>query len=410
MKILIADDCSTRYKNLIGILEELGIPSKSICFTTCSDDAQTKLESSYYDLLILDILIPHRIYDEDTSHQNSLDILYRINNDESINKPGKVIGITADLNAAGAARELFSQSTWSIINYSQTDTEWQKKIVNCIKYIKQQNEAKSTIDCSSSHTDIAIICALEDPEFNSIMALPWNWSASRPIHDCVFVRDGWFYSNQRKITVSATFASRMGMISTALRSHTVIEKLRPSIIAMTGICAGVKEKVAIGDVLFADPAWDFQCGKWIKPDNSDRKFQIAPHQIPASHSIRSHFEILRSNSDFLKEVSNGFEQKGEFATSLKVGPVASGSAVLADGETINEIKDQQRELIGVEMEIYGLYAAAYASSPPPKFFALKGVCDYADPDKIDKSQRYAAYASARVLQKLFEEYGYRLIG
>jgi hypothetical protein len=58
------------------------------------------------------------------------------------------------------------------------------------------------------------------------------------------------------------------------------------------------------------------------------------------------------------------------------------------------------------MEIYGLYAAAHAAaSSQPLCFALKAVCDLADSEKEDGQRRYAAYASARVLQMLVERFG-----
>jgi len=61
------------------------------------------------------------------------------------------------------------------------------------------------------------------------------------------------------------------------------------------------------------------------------------------------------------------------------------------------------------MEIYGLYAAAHgASYPQPTFLALKGVCDFADPEKADGYQEYAAYSSAQVLRLLLERYVDRL--
>ncbi|MNE96515.1 hypothetical protein D3C80_1947250 [compost metagenome] len=63
------------------------------------------------------------------------------------------------------------------------------------------------------------------------------------------------------------------------------------------------------------------------------------------------------------------------------------------------------------MEIYGLYAAAFnASGLQPRTFALKGVCDYADPDKKDEAQAYAAFASAKVLERFFDKYGSRFFG
>ncbi|OZO04545.1 hypothetical protein B7453_10430 [Pseudomonas sp. IB20] len=409
MRILIGDDNPARYKNLVISLEAFGVSRTDIVFSGCADDVQNKLEVEYFDLLILDILMPLYSYDSEVSHENSLGILFRINNDDGMIRPGKVVGITSDLDAAGAAAAMFAESTWSIINYSQTDEGWKDQILNCVKYIAQKSTDTAAVRIPHG-VDLAIVCALASPEYEAVLDLPWNWRSPRPIDDLVFVQDGWFMSKGRKISVAVASASRMGMVHTALKSMAIISGLNPKVIAMTGICAGVKEQVSIGDVLVADPAWDFQSGKRIK-DKGDLAFLIAPHHLPANHTIRTHLEQIKADKIFLKSLPSGFERDCEFQTDIKIGPVASGSAVLADGDTIMEIKkSQQRDLLGVEMEIYGLYAAAMASSPQPRFIAMKGVCDYADPDKKDKAQQYAAYASARVLQRLFEEFGQRCIG
>lgn len=410
MRILIADDCKSRYKNLLKKLLKIGIDRTSVVLVGSADEAQTALENQYFDLFVLDIIIPLYDTDEDGSHEHSLAILHRINNDELIIKPGKIIGITADLDAAGAAKDTFSDSTWSIINYSQTDNEWQQRIVNCANYILREKQARPIVTAIAERTDIVLLCALETPEFEALMEVPWNWAPSRPIHDHMFVRDGWFISNGHKITVAAAFASRMGMVETAVKTSIAISLLRPSIIAMTGICAGVPSKSKIGDVIFAEFAWDFQSGKIIR-DGETTKRMISPHQIPATYAIKTLMEALRSDKKFLNELPSIFGAECPYTTRIKIGPVASGSAVLADGKTIKEIQEsQQRDVFGVEMEIYGLYAAAYSSSPPIRFFALKAVCDHADPDKDDEAQRYAAFASARTLQKLLEDHGKTCLG
>jgi len=258
---------------------------------------------------------------------------------------------------------------------------------------------------------LAIVCALEKPELEEVLKLPWNWSSPRPLDDITFVRDGNFMVEGRKITVCATFAPRMGMVSTALRSAAIISMLRPRLIAMCGICAGVKSKVGYGDVLLADPAWDFQSGKRVL-DKDNAKFSIAPHHLPTHVSVRTHVEQIRGDQEALAKIASeyGGDLNQRNVPQVIIGPVASGSAVLADGEVIEEIKAQHRELIGVEMEIYGMYAAAHsASKPQPKPFALKAVCDFADPDKKDEYQRYAAYTSANVLRLLMEKFGPRLL-
>lgn len=410
MRILIADDCKSRYKNLLAKLAEIGVQRSSIVLVASADEAQTQLELHYYDLLVLDIVLPLYETDDDGSHENSLAILHRINNDTTIYKPGKVIGITADLAAAGAAKETFSDFTWSIINYSQIDNEWQQRIINCVNYILQEKQARPQEIPNQNAIDVVVICALETPEFEELMKLPWEWTASRPIHDHMFVRDGCFVSKGRKITVSAAFTSRMGMVETALKTSIAITQLRPKLIVMTGICAGVPTKSKLGDVIFAEFAWDFQNGKWVR-EGQRTKFFISPHQIPATYAIKALMEVMRSDTKFLDSLSSAFSKDCPYNTRIKIGPMASGSAVLADGKTIKEIQQrQQRDVYGVEMEIYGLYAAAYTSSPLMRFFALKGVCDHADPEKHDEAQRYAAFASARILQKLLEDHGASCLG
>ena len=85
---------------------------------------------------------------------------------------------------------------------------------------------------------------------------------------------------------------------------------------------------------------------------------------------------------------------------LHVGPVASGAAVLADPNVVDEVKEQQRQLVGVEMEVFGVFTAAEnCSKPRPTTFALKSVCDFGDQGKSDEHQAYAAFTSAEFLYR-----------
>ncbi|WP_377705350.1 hypothetical protein [Pseudoduganella sp. UC29_71] len=407
MNILIVDDNPKRYSRLLGKLTEIGIDRSNVSIVGCANDARDKLESEQFDLMILDILLP--LWPEDEpSTRSSLELLMEIHSQENLNRPKRVLGITADLQLNSAAAESFRQHTWTVVEYSADSDEWINRAINCVSYSLNDGKNERTARPEYS-VDLAVICALERPELEEVLKLNWNWSSPRPLDDVTFVRDGYFYVGSKKITVCATFAPRMGMVSTALRSASIISMLRPRLIAMCGICAGVRGKVNMGDVLLADPAWDFQSGKRVK-DKINTSFSISPHQLPAPAIIRSHVEQLRSQRQELINLSTAYGSDAPSVPQIFIGPVASGSAVLADGEVINDIKQQHRDLVGVEMEIYGMYAAAQTSSQPqPLAFALKSVCDFADPDKGDDNQRFAAYTSANVLRLLMEKYGPRLL-
>jgi len=406
MKILIADDQTRRYGRLVKALEDIDVARDKIDIVPCANDARDCLKNTNYDLLVLDILLPLRPESE-PDIQSSLDLLFDLHEGDEYHKPVRILGITADRNVVGVASKNFEERTWTIVEFSESSDEWINRAVECVRYILNE-EKKPTTEQPSYGIDLAIICALEKPELEEVLKLPWNWSSPRPIDDITFVQDGYFEVEQRKITVCATFAPRMGMVSTALQSATLISLLRPRLIAMCGICAGVVGKAEYGDVLLADPAWDFQSGKRIR-DKENSQFTIAPHQLPTSVKVRTHVQQLRGECDALKNISSKYLNMPQ-TLNIVIGPVASGSAVLADGEIVNEIKTQHRELIGVEKEIYGMYAAAYsASKPQPQPFALKAVCDFADPDKKDNYQQYAAYTSANVLRLLMERFGLRLL-
>lgn len=409
MKILIADDQPRRYGRLIDALKKIDVARDRIEFVTCADEARNCLQHNHYDLLILDILLPVRP-ESDPDIQSSLDLLFELHEGDSYQKPGRILGITADKNVAGEASVSFEERTWTVVEFSESNDEWVNRAVECIRYTLNE-EKKPVTERQSYDIDLAIICALEKPELEEVLKLPWNWSSARPLDDTTFVRDGYFEVDQRKISVCATFAPRMGMVSSALQSASIISLLRPRLIAMCGICAGVKGKVNYGDVLLADPAWDFQSGKRIR-DKENTQFSIAPHQLPPSEKVRTHVQQICGDQTALNNIRSNYPNKNLSVTEPKIviGPVASGSAVLADGEVINEIKTQHRGLIGVEMEIYGMYAAAYrASKPRPEAFALKAVCDFADSGKDDDYQQYAAYTSANVLRLLMERFGSRLL-
>ena len=89
---------------------------------------------------------------------------------------------------------------------------------------------------------------------------------------------------------------------------------------------------------------------------------------------------------------------------MHIGPIATGSAVQADSRTV-EILVQHRKAIGLEMEAYGVMAAAHeAPLPDVKSFVMKSVSDFADSDKKDEFQTYAAYSSATALRVFAENY------
>ena len=406
MRILIVDDQAQKYKRLVEELSISDVSREEIDIVSSAIEARAKLESTSYQLMVLDLVLPLRP-EESPELQHSVDLILEIVNSGELIRPRSIVGITADREAAEKASPVFQEMLWGLIPYSESNDEWISQIVNCLKYLR---ETARTPISEEFGVDLLLLCALREPELSQVLALPWAFGAGRPVDEATFVHDGVFNCNGREFSVVAAAAPRIGMVSTALTTSKLIEKLRPRIIGMTGICAGIEGKAKIGDVLMVDQCWDWQSGKYVREADDSAYFAIAPVQHNPSTVIRAHVEQLRSDKALLAQISAEGPDEAPGISRIIIGPVASGSAVIADGAIVAEIAKQNRNTCGIEMECYGMFdAVSGATAPRPLVFALKAVCDYADPHKNDKYQRYAAYVSARVTRSLFEKFGDRLI-
>jgi nucleoside phosphorylase len=253
-------------------------------------------------------------------------------------------------------------------------------------------------------TDLCIITALPSVEMEAISRLGWSWSAAEPIDDTTFVRKASFKSGANQYTALAGVTSRMGMVASALLASKLIEHARPRYLINAGICGGVAGKTNFGDVVLGDPCWDWQNGKHLA-DAGGVRFAIAPEQLSVPGFVRARVEQLRTNVGLWSEVRNCWPAPPETELKVRIGPMASGSAVLADEDLLEVVTQQHRNLLAIDMEAYGVYAAANeACFPRPTAFALKAVSDFANGAKDDQWQAYAAYTSAACVRYFFETY------
>jgi nucleoside phosphorylase len=150
-----------------------------------------------------------------------------------------------------------------------------------------------------------------------------------------------------------------------------------------------------------NPAWDYGSGKHCIIDGSD-VFEPAPFPLPLTTRVRGILDSYEGENDTIAGIRNGFHgARPATAARLHVGPFASGAAVVARSAIMKEVQSQNRKLVGIDMEAYGLVsAAAELPAPQPDFLVLKGVSDFADEEKGDAYREYAAYVSAQFLAHL----------
>jgi nucleoside phosphorylase len=365
--------------------------------------AKRMLRAHQYDLLILDVALPIR-HGEDAVPQGGLDLLQEVLERDIYNKPIHIVGLTAFRDTLDIAGARFGEDLWSVILYESASEDWFDKLKKKIRYIFLAKAG--ALKNLAFETNLCIITAVRDPEFEAVLRLPWSWVAEDRPSDCSVYHRGRYMRGGHECTVIAACAPRMGMAATAALAMKMIMAFRPRYIALVGMLAGVKGQCNMGDIVVADPAWDYGSGKHHIKDGS-QIFSSLPHQLPLDSFIRGSVVRLSENTKFLHALRDNWPgRKPDTILKMHPAPVACGAAVLAD-ETIVDglIKEQNRKVAGIDMETYGLMVAADESSYPiPKAFCVKSVCDFANPEKDSNWQAYACYTSASVLKELAENY------
>lgn len=407
LKLLVVDDNADRVRKLWDFLGAIAFEDPlDIVIVNNAEAARDELSDSYFDLLILDIVIPRDCSDASPDASKSLDLLIEVVETGNLVKPGYVLGITAFQDAHDEVSKTFASRTWSVLYAAETSSDWLDKLRACIDYIAQVRMQRVV---SGFGLDVLILTALRSPEMDAVHRLPWEWKAERPIDDVTFVRDGLFYSGRRAVTVCTAVAPRMGLVPMAITAGKLISIFKPQLVVMPGICAGVREKVELGDVVFAELSWDYQVGKHHVSSDNVSTFAIEPYSIQSDASVAAKMDQLARDDSVWAAIAQGWVERKR-PPRLVRAPMASGSAVLADSSITELIVRQQRKVAAIEMEVYALYSASeLAPHPRPISIGLKSVCDFADNSKDDSVQAYAAYVSAEATRSFLERYAIELL-
>ncbi|MDG0793422.1 hypothetical protein OMP38_23210 [Cohnella ginsengisoli] len=317
--------------------------------------------------------------------------------------PPNIIGVTAHEELFENVKTVFDDQLLWLIKYEVGSDTWSLALKNRVEYILNTKRVNvSAKDSTQYSVDIAVICALEKIELEGIRMISQDWSHLHVPQD----ENSNYYSSiikgeNRDFRIVSAAAPQMGMTAATALSMKLIQLFRPRYLVMTGIAAGIRGKVNLGDILVSDQTWDYGSGKYIT-ENKERVFKPDPYPIRLKPKVRAKIELLANDSHALEEIRRLWPgEKPDTPLAVHIGPVASGAAVLSSSSIVSDILDQNRKLIGIDMENYGVYFAGENSpNPQPTVISLKSVVDFADEEKHDKVQKYAGYTSAAVLKLL----------
>lgn len=403
MRILVVEDDTEKLRRVTKCLLAVdGVDIGMIEDARDANAAKRLMRSKRYDLLVLDLSIPARP-DELPSPASGIGLMREVIDRDLYFTPKQVVGLTANEEALAAAKPRFDDDVIQVVLYDARSTIWSDRLSRLA--MRALAHARGAPDAPSHGVDLAVVCALAAPELAAVLALPWGWAAADAPGDPTTYHRGRFTRNGQAREVVAAAAPRMGMQASGALAMKMAITFRPRYLAMVGILAGVRGECELGDVLVADPSWDYGSGKRSARDGSPA-FASAPHQIGLDPFLRGRLSRMAQEAEVLDRIRRGWRgEPRDRLLGMRLGPVASGAAVLEDADQVAQIKVQHRKILGIEMETYSVYVVGEeAPEPQPRCFSLKSVCDFADPTKDDGHQAYAAYTSAEALRVFCEFY------
>lgn len=403
MKILIVEDDASKLRNIATALTEVdGITLEDISSLTDASAAKRFLRERNVDLIVLDLHIPDRV-DLAPTATGGLDFMRSISTRPDFFVPTHVVAISGNPDALSAASGDVGE-LWGVIRYDPSSTLWRDQLKSRVRYAQAAWRSMVGRPRETRSGGVVILTALNE-ELDGILRLPLNWSQFRQEGDGTRYHEATAATPKGDMRIVVATASRMGMAATASLAAKMIDLYRPTYLVMAGVTGGVRGRVNLGDILIADPSYDWGSGKYELVDGS-QKFSPNPDQLRIDPDLR--LELVKASKDeaFLSAIRASYPgSKPDNSLKCYVEAVASGAAVLSDPTVVDNIMTHNRKLHGVEMEIYGLMMAAeICAKPRPLAFSVKAVSDFADPTKADDVRPYALHVSSHFILKFVTDY------
>lgn len=408
IQILIVEDNKHKQDNIVQIINDCSdIRKDNLHVASSVKDAKRLLYDNYYDLMILDLVLPIE-FGLEADAKNGAQFLEDIHSSPMLKPPIHIVGLSGFSDKVTEYHDQFRKKLWNLINYEADSVGWQDQLQTIIYHLvkTRQRFIQSTVKRHSF--DVAIITALPSPEFEAILRL------NKGVWDDLFIEDDFikyhkatFKEGDKVRTVVAATADQMGMTASSHLATKMILYFKPRYLIMGGIAAGIKDReLGYGDILVAEQSWDYGSGKIIEKNSTDDSDLSEISFLPDTRDIQLSAELKTKVVDFMLTKASVIDKiQNDWPgitpkTKLKVhmGPVGSGSYVISSEKTLLEIKEHHRKLLGVEMETFGVYYAAdHSPEPKTKAISIKSVSDYGDGEKNDTFQKYAAYTSANFI-------------
>lgn len=377
MKILIVEDDASKREEIASFLFSLGVPSDDVMVAKDMAEFLGKF-CPEVSICIIDLRLP--AYDGAENDRNGIGILQAIEN--ASGGRVKLLAISAFPEEFADIRPQFESRGCLLLDFDQKEV-WR----SVLKQMVIQVQADEVLD-------FVILCALrkERAPYTGM-----DFLEGKPRSKDNITRFDISIAGKRGSVIELP---RMGLVDAAIGAARCIEKYKPRLICMSGVCAGFDGRAVLGQLLVADMAYEYQSGKWTNDG-----FSQEPYQVPLNEDVRVLALDMLDDPKLLSRLEEGWSSdRPSKMSDPRLAMFTSGSAVIAAEELMVQVATHHRRVCGLDMEVYAVHRAAQIASCKPDFICAKTVVDLADGEKSDELQPYGCVISAKFIVDFIERY------
>ena len=335
------------------------------------------MEQQYFDVVILDILIPPVMgvppYDYGASFLKEV-------GRSKFNQETYVIALTAYDDAHGQHFEEFFQKGVLCIKYDEFDEKWKTALKNSLKRTRtQRNEDFLVFSALEEEREAFYSEGFADSERRNIGGLDAAPILIGSKHGLVIV------------------PPRIGLIDASVVAAIAMRMFKPTIFAITGICGGYQENCQIGQRIVGSTCWEHQAGK-LTPSGQ----KIEPYQWTMTEDVRLALSQMCLNENIKELLYSRLISENNNPVGPLFAPIVSGSAVIADPNVVENIIEKHRKTTGIDMEMFGVLREVEFVDDTVSCFGAKVVVDFANKKKGDAFHSLGCSVSARLAVRALE--------
>lgn len=363
------------------------------------NSGRKKLASTFYDLLILDLVLPINDNEpiEPGKSEGFIDELHRIGR---YKKPIYIIGLSQYEDKVEKNTKIYENKLWKLIHYNLQKNDWEEILQNAVEsIIETKKQLLSSLQQSQKY-DIGIVCALSEEFEQMKIASGLNWIKVT----IEGITNDFFAADLRTelghtLRLIAGRNNMPGMQAASVMATCMFSTFGIDSLFMTGICAGFKkgekDTIDFGDIFIAESEYDYGNGKLCESADGSF-FKKNPKMLECDFDLKGKMNTFMEEKHPEMLILRALDGKNlnlmKKAPSIHFKPGACGSYVVADKSFMKDLLKENQKLRGLDMEGYGLYMAAHMLGK--KSMLIKSISDFADSDKGDTYHKMCSFSSA----------------